>query len=278
MMKLQKIMIDAGFTCPNRDGSKGLGGCSFCRTDAFSPSYCKGSIALQIQKGKAFFRDKYPQMQYLAYFQSYSNTYAPLEVLRERYEEALGVKDVVGLVIGTRPDCLPTEVLDYLKMLSERTRLQVEVGVESLLDRTLERVNRCHSAADSISAIKALHERGLSVTVHMILGLPGESREDILCQADMLSKLPVGSVKLHQMQILRGTRMEQEYLQHPEDFLDLSAEEYVRLVVDYTRRLGEGIRVERYASSSPRHLLIHPSWGLKPSQIEQMVRQESQIR
>jgi len=272
-MKLQKIMIDAGFTCPNRDGKVGVGGCTFCRTDSFSPSYCQGSITEQLEAGKRFFLGKYPAMQYLAYFQSYSNTYAPASVLKERYEEALAVPDVVGLVIGTRPDCLGDDIIDYLAELNRtRTSVTVEIGVESFSDVTLKRINRGHDSQTSLDAIRRCAQAGLPVCIHLIIGLPGEKPETILQQTALINSLPIQSIKLHQLQILRGTAMEQEWLHSPQDFPDLSLTAYVQLVAQFVSQLRHDIHVERMASSAPSSLLIHPRWGLKPAQVEEMIR------
>lgn len=270
-MKYQKIMINAGFSCPNRDGRVSYGGCTYCRTDSFNPSYCQGSIREQLEAGKRFFAGKYPEMRYLAYFQAYSNTYAPLEVLKTRYEEALSVEDVVGLVIATRPDCISTETLCYLQELNLRTRVKLELGIESLYDKTLLRINRGHNATTAIEAVNRCAEAGLMVGVHIILGLPGESREEMLREADMLNDLPIRSIKIHQLQILRDTQMAEEWTQHREDFLELTLEEYVTLAADFVQRLKPEIKVERYASSAPAPLLLSPRWGVKPGEVERRI-------
>lgn len=271
-MKLQKIMIDAGFTCPNRDGKVGVGGCTFCRTESFSPAYCKGSIAQQIAKGKKFFEGKYPDMKYLAYFQAFSNTYAPLDVLKERYEEALAQEDVVGIVIGTRPDCIADDIISYLQELQEKgIKVMVEIGLESLYDKTLVRVNRGHTAAQGAVAITRCAKAGLAVCTHIIFGLPGETREEIIAEADLLNALPISNVKIHQLQVLKGTKMEQDWQQHHEDFLSMTVDEYAQLVADFVKRLRKDIVVERFASSAPPELIIAPCWGLKPSEIQKLI-------
>ncbi len=271
MEKIQRIMIDAGFTCPNRDGSRGRGGCSFCRTESFCPKYCHGSISEQLKAGKRFFAGKYPNMKYLAYFQPFSNTYAPLPVLKERYEEALSDPDVVGLVIATRPDCLPFETIEYLKELSGRTSLLVELGVESFYDRTLKRIGRGHDAHSSIDAIRRCSEAGLNVGIHLIAGLPGESIEDILHEADILNEQSIQSLKIHQLQILKGTRMADDWEKNRADFLSFTAESYADCIASFLARLKPSIKVERVASSAPSELLLHPRWGKKPQEIWQMV-------
>jgi len=272
-MKIQKIMIDAGFTCPNRDGNKGYGGCTFCRTESFCPNYCHGSISEQLKAGKKFFAGKYPDMKYLAYFQPFSNTYAQVEVLRERYEEALNDPDIVGLVIATRPDCLPDVVIAYLKELSKQTSLTIEIGVESLHNKTLQRINRGHDAQTSIDAITRCHEAELEVGIHLILGLPGESIADILNEATIINELPIHTLKLHQMQIIEGTKMADDWQHNRSDFLEFTAETYADLVAAFLSRLKPSIKVDRVASSAPSQLLLYPRWGKRPQEIKQMVNE-----
>ena len=264
--KVQKISINAGFTCPNRDGTVGYGGCTYCNNQTFNPEYCRTekSVSVQLEEGKRFFAHKYPEMKYLAYFQAYTNTYGELEALKRKYEEALAVDDVVGLVIGTRPDCMPNALLDYLEALARRTFVLVEYGIESTLDRTLRRINRGHTWQAAVDAVERTAARGLPVGGHVILGLPGESREDILGQAADISRLPLDTLKLHQLQLIRGTRMAREYEERPEDFhLFHDVDEYISLVVDYIQRLRPDLVLERFVSQSPKELLLAPDWGLK---------------
>ena len=277
--KVQKISLNAGFTCPNRDGNKGKGGCTYCNNQTFNPDYCKTekSITQQLEEGKQFFARKYPDMKYLAYFQAYTNTYEELDSLKQKYEEALSVPGVVGLVIGTRPDCMPDSLLDYLEELNKQTFLLVEYGVESTSDDTLMRINRGHSYADSVSAIERTAARGIKTGAHVILGLPGESNEDIIQQASELSKLPLTTLKIHQLQLIRGTRMAHEYEMQPTDFrLFHQIDEYIDLVVDYMEHLRPDIVIERFVSQSPRNLLIAPDWGLKNYEIT--VRVQKRMR
>lgn len=271
MIKYQKISVDAGFTCPNRDGKCGAGGCSFCANEAFTPRYLRdvSDIREQIEAGKRFYAGKYPQMRYVAYFQAYSNTYAPVNVLRQRYMEALGVDGVDSLIIGTRPDCLEPDVLDLLEEF--KGSISVELGVESFYDKTLLRVNRGHDAACSCRAIESLAARGIPVGVHLIFGLPGESGEEILAEADLLSSLPVNSLKIHQLQIIKGTAMAAEYEAHPENFNMLSADEYARLVAEFAMRMRSDIKLERFAAQAPPGLVLAPSWGLKPADVQKLV-------
>lgn len=261
--RVQKISVDAGFSCPNRDGAISRGGCTFCDNHTFNPAYCNSrkSITEQLKEGKAFFACKYPDMKYLAYFQAYSNTYAPVPRLKQLYEEALSDEDVVGIVIGTRPDCLTPEILDYLEELNRRTFVIVELGVESANDETLLLVNRGHTFADSVNAIEAVHRRGILVGAHIILGLPGEDREEILRQASVISSLPLDILKLHQLQIIKGTCMARQYSEAP--FHLFSVEEYIELIGEYLPLLRKDIVLERFLSQSPGEMLLAPKWGLK---------------
>lgn len=263
--KAQKIAINAGFTCPNRDGSKGRGGCTYCNNQTFNPGYCQTdkSVTDQLAEGVRFFSRKYPEMRYLAYFQAYTSTYGEQERLERLYEEALSYPGVVGLVIGTRPDCVPDRLLDYLARLSERVLVLVEYGVESTLDRTLRRINRGHDFAEAEEAIRRTAARGIAVGAHLILGLPGESRDEILGHADRLSDLPLATLKLHQLQLIRHTRMALEFERRPEDFHLFTVDEYIDLAIDFIERLDPAIALERFVSQSPKELLIAPDWGLK---------------
>ena len=263
--KVQKISVHAGFTCPNRDGAKGVGGCTYCNNQTFNPEYCdpKLSVTQQLEDGIRFFSRKYPAMRYLAYFQAYTNTYGELEHLKKMYEEALAVDGVVGLVIGTRPDCMPDALLDYLQELNRRTFLMVEYGIESANDETLCRINRGHDFATAIEAVRRTHERGILTGGHLILGLPGEERDELLRQASLIASLPLDMLKLHQLQLIKGTRMAREYEEHPEMFHLYEADEYIELVIDYIERIPQHVVIERFISQSPRTLLIAPDWGVK---------------
>lgn len=278
--KVQKISVNAGFTCPNRDGTKGFGGCTYCNNQTFNPAYCRDdrSVTMQLEEGKRFFARKYPQMKYLAYFQAYTNTYGELELLKRMYEEALAVEGVVGLVIGTRPDCMPDSLLDYLEEVNRRTFLLVEYGIESADDRTLERINRGHSFACTEDAVRRTAARGIRTGGHVILGLPGESREDLIKQVERLSELPLTTLKMHQLQLIRGTRMAHEYALHPEEFHLFSADEYIDLVIDYVEHLRPDLILERFVSQSPRELLIAPDWGLKNHEFTDRVKKRMKER
>ena len=263
--KVQKITLTAGFSCPTRDGSRGKGGCTYCNNKSFSPNYAakQRSITEQLDEGIRFFSRKYPTMKYLAYFQSYTNTYGAVEDCIAKYEEALAHPGVVGLIIGTRPDCMPEPLLDYLSALARGRFVLIEYGVESTLDRSLERIQRGHSWAESVETIERTHRAGIMVGAHIILGLPGESREELLSHADRLGALPLTTLKIHQLQIIKGTLMAGEYLRQPEDFHLFTEEEYIALCVDFVRRLPRGLVIERFVSQSPPELLLAPRWGWK---------------
>ncbi|MBP9580160.1 MAG: TIGR01212 family radical SAM protein [Parabacteroides sp.] len=263
--KVQKISLNAGFTCPNRDGSKGWGGCTYCNNQTFSPEYChtERSITQQLDEGVRFFSRKYPDMKYLAYFQAYTNTYDEMERLKAIYEEALNYPGVVGLIVGTRPDCVPDALLDYFAELAKKTFVMVEYGLESTLDKTLLRINRGHTQAESEEAIRKTAGRGIYTGAHLILGLPGETKEEILHHADIISSLPLTTVKLHQLQLIRNTRMAKEFSDRPDEFHLYTADEYIELVVDFVEKLNPSITIERFVSQSPKELLIAPDWGLK---------------
>ena len=261
--RVQKISVDAGFTCPNRDGRISKGGCIFCNNRTFNPSYCdsRHSISQQLEEGKRFFARKYPDMKYLAYFQAYTNTYDSLARLQALYEEALSVDDVVGLVIGTRPDCVSDELLDYLSALNQRTFLIVEYGIESANDSTLQFINRGHTFEQSREAISKTHQRGILTGGHIILGLPGEDAEESIRQASLISALDLDILKIHQMQVIRGTALEKIYKQKP--FHIYTAEEYIQLIARYIQHLRKDLVLERFVSQSPEELLVAPHWGLK---------------
>lgn len=273
--KVQKISINAGFTCPNRDGMKGHGGCTYCNNQTFNPEYCSGgaSITHQLVQGKQFFARKYPQMKYLAYFQAYTNTYGDIERLRAMYEEALAVPDVVGLIIGTRPDCVPDVLLDYLQQLSRRVFLVVEYGAESANDSTLRFINRGHTWADTVDAVERTHARGILCGLHLILGLPGETVDDFRGTAAAVASLPVDTLKLHQLQLIRGTRLAHQVAAGEAEVAQWSAEEYADVCIDFLRRIPRRIAVERFVSQSPAELLIAPRWGMKNYQFTHLLHQ-----
>lgn len=281
--RLQKIVLDAGFTCPNRDGKVGRGGCTYCDNAAFHPSYSTAgkSLIRQMDEGIEFHKVRYRTTEhYLAYFQSFSNTYAPLERLRELYEEALSHPDVVGIVIGTRPDCVDQEKLDYLSDLAHGKVLHgwsrslsdeqirtapiviVEYGIESCYDSTLERINRGHDFETARKAVHMTAERGIDVGAHFILGLPGETKQMMLDACSLINELPLRSAKFHQLQIVKGTKMEKEYAESPEDFVRFSLEEYLDFFTDVLERLRPDLFIERFAGEVPPRFVNETPWGL----------------
>lgn len=263
--RIQKVSVDAGFTCPNRDGTRGYGGCTYCNNDAFNPSYClpEKSISQQINEGVEFLRHRYKTESYLAYFQAYSNTYASVERLRQLYGEALRLPYIKGIIIGTRPDCIDNIKLEYLREISEKYYIAVEYGIESCYDKTLKRINRGHTFEEGREALEKTAAAGIHTGAHFIFGLPGESRDDMLAEARLISSLPLTTVKFHQLQIIKGTRMEKEYLKHPEDFNLFTLDEYLEFFVRFLERLNPLIVVERFTGEAPPRLLTGQSWGRK---------------
>lgn len=263
--RVQKLSVDAGFTCPNRDGRISTGGCTFCNNGAFTPSYCTPtkSVRQQIDEGIAFHRNRYRTAQrYLVYFQSYTNTYAPIDRLRRLYDEALSHEAVAGIVIGTRPDCIDAPTLDYLAEVSRDRYVAVEYGIESTDDATLRAVNRGHDYACAVRAVEATAARGLAVGGHFILGLPGESDAQLVAQTDRINALPLTTVKFHQLQVFRGTAMAAQYDAHPERFRFWTLDEYLDLFVGILRRLRPDLVVERFASEAPPRYHYGRNWGL----------------
>ncbi|MCD4679655.1 MAG: TIGR01212 family radical SAM protein [Bacteroidales bacterium] len=262
--RVQKLTIDAGFTCPNRDGTLGVGGCTYCNNDAFNPSYCHSSKSIkeQIQEGIEFHANRYRRAdKFLAYFQAYSNTYKPLDELKRLYEQALNRKEVIGLVIGTRPDCVDDQKLEYFNELSKEYYVIIEYGIESCYNKTLERIRRGHSFEQSKDAIKATSAMGIRTGAHLIFGLPGESREEMLKQAEIISKLPLNNIKFHQLQIIKNTPFADEYKNNPENFEMFSLEEYLDFIVKFLERLNPNIVIERFAGEVPPRFLAGPGWG-----------------
>lgn len=263
--RLQKVVVDAGFTCPNRDGLVGTGGCTYCDNAAFHPGYSTAGIPIheQIDEGIKFHRVRYRKAEkFLAYFQPYSNTYAPLERLREVYEEALSHPLVAGIVIGTRPDCVDEDKLDFLASLARDHVVVIEYGIESVYDRTLQRINRGHSFEDAVRAVEMTAARGLTQGAHFIFGLPGETVGDMLGYAPIINKLPLHSVKFHQLQIVRGTAMEKEFAARPSDFVTFSLDEYLDFIADLLERHRPDLYIERFAGEVPPRFVNSTPWGL----------------
>ena len=286
--RVQKISIDAGFSCPNRDGKISTGGCTFCRNDAFNPSYCRPekSVRQQIEEGIGFHQRRYRRAKlYLAYFQAFSNTYKTIDELEKLYREALSVDDVIGLVIGTRPDCINEEILEMLKSISRIGPIGpirpiiLELGVESVYDSTLQRVNRGHDFATAIKAIELTHDHGFHCGGHFIFGLPGETRDMMLHTADIISDLPLTTVKFHQLQIFKDTKMADEYLANPADFHLFTLEDYIEFVIDFIERLNPNIVIERFAGEVPPRYLVSKPWlNLRYDQVLSLIEKRLEER
>ena len=286
--RVQKISIDAGFSCPNRDGTISTGGCTFCRNDAFNPSYCspEKSVRQQIEEGIEFHQRRYRRAKsYLAYFQAFSNTYKPIDELEKLYREALSIDGVIGLVIGTRPDCINEEILEILKHVSSRTDkaclvpIILELGVESVYDSTLLRVNRGHDFACAKRAIELVHSYGFHCGGHFIFGLPGETRDMMLNAADIISELPLTTVKFHQLQIFKDTKMADEYLANPYDFHLFTLEDYIEFVIDFIERLNPNIVIERFAGEVPPRYLVSKPWlNLRYDQVLTLIEKRLEER
>lgn len=269
--RVQKVSLDAGFTCPNRDGTLGSGGCTYCSNEAFNPSYCspEKSITQQLEEGIPFHQRRYRRAKrYLAYFQAYTNTYSGIDKLKAMYSEALAYPGIEGLVIGTRPDCISEELLDYLAELNREKFLIVEYGIESVYDKTLNRINRGHDYATAAKAVALTAERGIRTGAHFILGLPGETNDEIIDSASVISELPLHSVKLHQLQIFKDTVMAEEYVANPEKFNLFTPAEYLDLVIAFIERLNPSIMIERISSEAPPRTLADPRlWDLRTDEF-----------
>ena len=275
--RVQKISVNAGFTCPNRDGKVGKGACIYCTNESFSPFYCNPGLSVkeQLERGIAFFKPKYKAQEYLAYFQSYTNTYGGITKLEQLYKEALSVEGVVGLVIATRPDCIDEEILQMIKSITKDKYISIEYGAESTIDKTLDFINRGHSYQQTIDAINLTKEFGISCGLHIIIGLPGETEEDFYHHADELSKLPINTLKTHQMQVLKNTKLAEVYKEFPEMFFNLELENYTRVIVNFIERLNPDIVIERFTSESPRDMIIYPNWqGKKNFEVSHMVQSQ----
>ncbi|GAP42540.1 radical SAM protein, TIGR01212 family [Lentimicrobium saccharophilum] len=276
--RVQKVSIDAGFTCPNRDGTAGSGGCTYCNNDAFNPSYCipSKSITQQIEEGIAFHKVRYRRaMKYLAYFQTYSNTYAPLAHLKEIYEEALQHPDVAGLVIGTRTDCMDDEKLAYFSRLSDNYYVMIEYGLETTNEQTLMAINRGHTMAQAAAMIRKTADYGLKTGIHLIFGLPGETRQEMLDRAGIISALPLTTVKFHQLQIVKGTKMAMQFREQPGMFSLFSLEEYISFIVSFIERLNPSFVIERFTGEVPPRFLESQPWSnLRADQVAIMIEEE----
>ncbi|MGB0414424.1 MAG: TIGR01212 family radical SAM protein [Coraliomargarita sp.] len=280
--RVQKVSIDAGFSCPNRDGTVSFGGCTFCDNDSFNPYYCNPDkpVAQQIEEGIRFHSKRYHKpKQHLAYFQAYTNTHAPLRTLKALYNEALSVPNVVGLVIGTRPDCIDAEKLKYFRELCETHYVILEIGIESCYDATLKRINRGHSYQQAVDAIELTAQHGVKVGSHIIFGLPGESEAMMLAEAEQLSKLPLNTIKFHQLNLVRGTPMVKDFQKNPDDFRFFELEEYLDFMVRFIEQLNPSIVIERFFSEAPPDDNVTPiQWGLRNDQMLNLLERELEQR
>ena len=270
--RVQKLNVNAGFTCPNRDGTLAHGGCIYCNNASFTPAFGNASVSItrQIEDGKKFYANKYSDMHYLAYFQSFTGTYAPIPALETLYSEALAVPDVVGLVVSTRPDCLNDDVLNLLSDINLTHPVIVEIGIESSHDRTLQLINRCHTWQCAHDAIEQVVERGITAGAHLILGLPWETRNDMLITAKRIAELPLSTVKFHQLQVIKGTKLAQLWEKGQVDLTQWSASQYAAFCKEIIELLPPHMVIERMVSTAPSQLLLHPKWGLKPQQFKEI--------
>jgi radical SAM protein (TIGR01212 family) len=278
-LKVYKVSLDAGFTCPNRDGKKGFGGCMYCVNESFSPNAGRPiSIGEQMRRGMEFMRSRYRAEKFIAYFQAFTNTYADVETLRRCYEEALRFPDVVGLSIGTRPDCVPDDVLDLIRGYASRCHVWVEYGLQSMHDATLDFINRGHHYGDFVDAVRRTRERGINVCAHVILGLPGESREDMMETARGVSSLGVEGIKLHHLYVARHTPLETLYRLGKIDVL--SHDEYIELAADFLERISPDITIQRLVGDVTSDMLVAPKWPVSKEVVlrgitEELVRRKS---
>ena len=270
--RVQKLNVNAGFTCPNRDGTLAHGGCIYCNNASFTPAFGNASVSItrQLEDGKKFYAKKYSDMHYLAYFQSFTGTYAPIPALKTLYSEALAVPDVVGLVVSTRPDCLNDDILNLLSDINLTHPVIVEIGIESSHDRTLQLINRCHTWQCAHDAIEQVVERGITAGAHLILGLPWETRNDMLITAKRIAELPLSTVKFHQLQVIKGTKLAQLWEKGQVDLTQWSASQYAAFCKEIIELLPPHMVIERMVSTAPSQLLLHPKWGLKPQQFKEI--------
>lgn len=272
--RVQKISLNVGYSCPNRDGTKGIGGCTYCNISSIKPAYAKAtkSISKQLEEGISFFSKKYDSQNYIAYFQSYTNTYNDKSTLIKAYEEALSFPGIIGLVVATRPDCIDREVVTILKEFSKSKYVSVELGIESTNEQTLKKINRCHTFQDTINAIELLASAKIKTGGHLILGFPWETKEDVLRHAKNISSLPINYLKLHHLQILKFTQMAKDYFANENDFRFLNVDQYLDLIIEFLMHLNPEIVVQRFISESPSHLLIAPLWnGIKNFEFTQKI-------
>lgn len=265
--RVQKVAVDAGFTCPNRDGTVARGGCIYCNNESFNPSYntARKSITRQIEEGIEFLERRYGARKFIVYFQPYSNTYDSLDKLKRLYEEALSHPRVIGLTIGTRPDCVDQDKIAYLQQLARSFDITIEYGLESIFDDTLRRINRGHDVQSFLDALEMTRNRGIKICTHMIFGFPWERPQQWLESAVWLSDKAIDFLKVHQLHVVRGTALENIYNKHPFDFM--SVQDYLDFIVDFLQLLNPEIIIQRLFGEAPPRTLIAPHWGIRNTEL-----------
>jgi radical SAM protein (TIGR01212 family) len=276
--RVQKLSVHADMNCPNRDGTKGIGGCTYCNNHAFTPSYCHThrSITQQVAEGIEFHKRRYRRAnKFIVYFQSYSNTYDTIDVLEKKFLEALSIEHVIGISIGTRPDCISIDTVELLAEIAKKYYVSVELGIESVYDKTLVRINRGHTMNDTIATLEQLSKYNITTGGHFIIGLPGESDEEMLNATSIISNLTLKSIKLHQLQILKDTTMANEYMANPRQFELFELADYINFIVRFVERLSPQLFIDRFAAEVPPRFLIAPDWGMiRYEQILKMIIQK----
>jgi len=276
--RVSKVNVDAGFTCPNRDGSRGLGGCSYCDNSSFSPGATQANISIeeQMAAGMAYHRQRLGSEKFIIYFQKFTNTYADISHLRALYSRALAHQDVIGISIGTRPDAISNEVAELLQELAEKHYVCLELGLQSMDDEILSRINRGHSFEEYLASIAILQGRGLDICTHLIYGFPGETRANFLRTAGLIAELGINSVKLHQLHAVKGTKLANEY--HSGEFVPLAINEYIEAACDFLERIPPEVTIQRLYGSAPLSIRVAPQWGLKNNQMWYAVLNELRKR
>jgi radical SAM protein (TIGR01212 family) len=265
--RVSKVNVDAGFTCPNRDGSKGTGGCIYCNNVSFSPRDTQPLIPLeeQLAAGMAYHRRRLGSEKFIVYFQKYTNTYASVDLLADLYRRALSQPDVIGISVGTRPDSLSAEALDLLTEIARTRYVCLELGLQSMDDGILSRINRGHTLDEFLETVRRASGRGFDICAHLIYGFPGESRDDFLKTAELIATLPIDSIKLHQLHAVEGTELAEMYRRG--EFVPLSLQEYVSTAADFLELLPSRVTVQRLYGSAPLAISVAPRWGLKNNQM-----------
>jgi len=265
--RVSKVNVDAGFTCPNRDGSRGVGGCSYCDNSSFSPGATQPEISIeeQMSAGMAYHRQRLGSEKFIIYFQKFTNTYSDTAHLRTIYTRALNHQDVVGISIGTRPDAISAEIADLLEELAEKHYVCLELGLQSMNDEILARINRGHTLDEYLASVAILQGRGIDICTHLIYGFPGETRDSFLKTAGLIADLGINSVKLHQLHAVKGTRLASEYFSG--EFVPLEIEEYVETACDFLERIPPEVTIQRLYGSAPLSIRVAPQWGLKNNQM-----------